>query len=281
MPNRDLAAALAVVTQFIGRSSLTETIADLEYAMEGSEGSEVRGIARQAGISEDLLSSALLARMEFGRLSDVIHASAIALGLPDLLEPAEVLRRPSLGAGNDSSRPFDVETDRRVAEFKLARWDGHDATRKRGVFKDFVHLAAEESDRVAELYVVGQRPIRFLHETRATASWALNRFPGPRRLFRERFGNLDVKISTFVEGPGADVRVIDLEQRLPQLFRPGNLDSARPMVRRHSRGRRTDWHPERPAASQRSRCHMSQRLPCGRSCATTGRPRADEWRQGR
>ena len=42
-----------------------------------------------------------------------------------MLEPGERLaNRPSLAAGNDPSRTFDLETDRRVAEFKLAIWNG-------------------------------------------------------------------------------------------------------------------------------------------------------------
>lgn len=70
-------------------------------------------------MSEELLRSAFYARAEFGRINDLIHAAAIALALPHLLATGEVLKRPSLAAGNDPSRPFDVETDRRVAEFNL------------------------------------------------------------------------------------------------------------------------------------------------------------------
>jgi hypothetical protein len=113
---------------------------------------------------------------KFGRINDVIHAVAIALTLPRLLEPGERLKRPSLAAGNDPSRPFDIETDRRAAEFKLSRWTGHDAGRKRQLFKDLVHLAAADvSERSVELYVLGTRPQQFLTTTSSTAGWALNR----------------------------------------------------------------------------------------------------------
>ncbi len=85
-----------------------------------------------------------------------MHALGIALALEEPLEPGEELSRPSLAAGNDPSRKYDLETDRRLAEFKLGRWDGaSNAGRKREVFKDLVGLAAEESDRRAELYVLG------------------------------------------------------------------------------------------------------------------------------
>jgi hypothetical protein len=134
------------------------------------------------------------------------------------LEPDEILRRPSLAAGNDPSRPYDVETDRRVAEFKLARWDGHDAMRKRQVFKDLVHLAADASGRRAELYVLGERPLRFLRETGSSAEWGLDRFPATRQLFRERFGSLAVPISAVTDRTAGHVRIIDLAERLPRLF---------------------------------------------------------------
>lgn len=105
----------------------------------------------------------MVVRERIGRVSDVIHAAAIGLSLPVLLQPGEeVITRPSLAAGNDISRPFDLETNCRVAEFKLSRWTGSDAMRKRRTFKDLVHLAAEGSSRAAELYVLGDKPIHFL-----------------------------------------------------------------------------------------------------------------------
>jgi hypothetical protein len=107
-----------------------------------------------------------------GRLNDLVHAATITLTLPLILEPGERLtNRPSLAAGNDPTRPFDVETDRRVAEFKVEIWSGNgtDAMRKRTVFHDLVHLAADTSDRRAELYVVGPQPVRFLLRSRTTA----------------------------------------------------------------------------------------------------------------
>lgn len=111
-----------------------------------------------------------------------------------------------------------METDLRVCEFKLARWDGNDAMRKRQVFKDLVHLAADDSGRSRELYVLGQRPIRFLRASTASAGWALDRSPSSRQLFTHRFGPLDASVSDFVNGHGGSVELVDLEQRLPDLF---------------------------------------------------------------
>jgi hypothetical protein len=111
-----------------------------------------------------------------------------------------------------------LETNRRVAEFKLSRWTGSDAMRKRNTFKDLVHLAAEGSGRAAELYVLGDKPIRFLQASASTARWGLDRSPTTQELFKERFGSLETSIADFVCGPGMGVQVIDLEKSLPQLF---------------------------------------------------------------
>jgi hypothetical protein len=83
-----------------------------------------------------------------------------------------------------------------------------------------VHLAAAPADgRRAELYVLGARPVRFLNKTRSTAAWALDRGSEKTRdLFVDRFGDLTIPISEFVNGQAAHVQVIDLEQRLPTLF---------------------------------------------------------------
>ncbi len=197
---------------------MTAKIADIEHDLDGCSRDAVEEIVSARGVSPDLLRGALLVRGRLGRINDLIHAAAIALALPELLEPDEILRRPSLAAGNDPSRPYDIETDRRVAEFKLARWDGHDAMRKRQVFKDLVHLAADASGRRAELYVLGERPLRFLRETGSSAEWGLDRFPATRQLFRERFGSLTVPISAVTDGAASHVRIINLAERLPRLF---------------------------------------------------------------
>lgn len=216
--DQELEAAAGALAQFIRDEPLTAKIADIEHDLDGCSRDAVEGIVSARGVSPDLLRGALLVRGRLGRINDLIHAAAIALALPELLEPDEILRRPSLAAGNDPSRPYDIETDRRVAEFKLARWDGHDAMRKRQVFKDLVHLTADASGRRAELYVLGERPLRFLRETGSSAEWGLDRFPATRQLFRERFGSLTVPISAVTDGVASRVRIINLAERLPRLF---------------------------------------------------------------
>jgi len=219
----DLEAKLAALLDFIDSAPLTTTIAELEHSLDGRKGSDVQALLVAREVSPEVLQAGLFARERMGRINDIIHAVAIALALPRLLRPDEKLQRPSLAAGNDPSRPFDVSTDRRIAEFKLAKWDGHDAMRKRQLVKDLVHLAAESSGRSAELYVLGERPRRFLTSTKSKVRWALDRSPAARELFESQFGSLDISIPGFRHGYANHVKVIDLEERFPKLFAEGSL----------------------------------------------------------
>jgi hypothetical protein len=213
-----LRGAIDVLFRFLGDQPLTARIGNLERDLTDADAGSIPKLLQRAEVDSRLLQAAFLARRHLGRLNDLIHACAIALALPQLLEPGERLLRPSLAAGNDRSRPFDVETDRRIAEFKLSRWQGTDAMRKRQVFKDLVHLASDNSDRRRELFVVGHQPIRFLQQSKSTAGWALDRSPRERQTFESSFGSLDRQIRAFTSAEGSRVRLIDLELALPALF---------------------------------------------------------------
>lgn len=218
-PTGTSAEAFAQLAAFLEGGRFTALAAHLEDALNDVGSTAVAREADEVGLNDALLSAALLVRGDIGRLNDVIHAAAICLALPAILEPGELLtNRPSLAAGNDPSRMFDMETDRRIAEFKLSIWTGRDAGRKRGLFHDLVHLAADDSGRRAELYALGPRPIRFLQGSRSKAAWALNRgAESTRVLFEERFGSVDMAIAEFTRGPAAHVQLMDLAEYLPQL----------------------------------------------------------------
>jgi hypothetical protein len=158
-------------------------------------------------------------RRHTGRIDDLIHASVITQALPLLLAEGErVARRPSLASGNDPTRPFDLETDRRIAEFKVAVWKGSDTMRSRALVADLVHLAMADDGRAAELYVVGQRPIRFLTASTVTVQWSLGRAsPNLRSRFTDRYGPEDIMVRDFTAGPARHVALRDLIQILPAL----------------------------------------------------------------
>ncbi|WP_338498775.1 PE-PGRS family protein [Streptomyces sp. SJL17-4] len=211
-----LGVAVDTLARFIHRAPLTEAIAALEHSLDGADAAQAVLTADSGGVDAGLLASALTVRESLGRINDLIHASGILLALPHVLEDDETIsRRPSLGAGNDPSRPYDLETNRRVAEFKLARWRGADAMRKRQVFKDLTMLAADRSGRCADLFVIGPEPARFLRTSAATAAWALDRSPGALRTFESAFGSPTMPIREFTATHAAHVRITDLCDILP------------------------------------------------------------------
>ena len=199
--SEDLPAQLAAVGAFLGKAPLRTTVSELEVALAGCGPEQAAGVADAHGVTGELLRAALAARGALGKLSDLIHAAAIALALPHILEPGEALVRPSLAAGNTPERLFDVETDRRIAEFKLARWDGSDGGRQQPTVKDLVRLAADDSGRRAELYVCGQRPITWLQNTRSPVRQQLRRYGSALVAFQATFGDPEISVSKFVSGP--------------------------------------------------------------------------------
>lgn len=82
----DLAAAFAVLSDFLGTTGLT---AHLESELVEATAAEAGAVASQSGLTDELLSAALSVRAKVGGLNDVIHAPAIAVALPHILEPGD------------------------------------------------------------------------------------------------------------------------------------------------------------------------------------------------
>ncbi len=198
--------------EFFGEEDLTSRVSRMEDRLEGADSETVQERVAPEGLTRDLLQGALLVRQHAGRVNDLIHAAMIVRALPKILEPGErIVRRPSLASGNDPSRKFDLETDRRVAEFKAAQWKGRDTMRQRMLVADLVSLVLERGDRRAELYVLGSRPIEYLHTSTSTVAWALGRSsPRLRQAYEDRFGSAVLTVGQFTAGPAADVLLRDL-----------------------------------------------------------------------
>ena len=87
-----------------------------------------------------------------------------------------------------------------------------------------MHLAADESGRRPELYVLGERPARFLAETKSTIAWGLDGFPATETLFKTRFAGLPLTtpIAEFRSGVASHVVVTDLDGMLGHLLADAN-----------------------------------------------------------
>ena len=214
----EAAESFGTLVRFLRRSSFTKSISNLERALVKATKETAPEIAQATGLTPELLTAALIVRRDVGRVSDVIHASVITLSLPYILESGEeVANRPSLGPGNDKSRPFDLETNRRVAEFKVALWSGGDMMRKRGVTADLVHLAMDDSGRRPELWVAGSEPLHFLKTSTSPVGSLLSRSSRHLRTRFESKFDPTLPLCEFVATHAAHVKLCELSEVVPSV----------------------------------------------------------------
>lgn len=162
--------AFVTLAGFSG-DDLTETLARIEQSLVGVTAGNCGVVLHHHHAERNVLSAAGLVKRLAGQINVIIHALGIMLCLPHLLEPGEVIESASLGAGN-TGRSFDLETNRRIAEFKFITWQGGpEAIRQNSLFKDFYCLCESESPKSKHLYVLGTDiALRFLKGNRAIGS---------------------------------------------------------------------------------------------------------------
>jgi hypothetical protein len=166
----DVAEAVVALEEFSG-PDLTSTLSQIEAALAGCGGDQCDLLLVERGARPDALAAAGLMKQLVGQINVVIHALGILLCLPQLLQTGEVVESVSLGAGN-TGKPFDLITNRRLAEFKFIAWQGGpESIRQNSVFKDFYYLAEADSPKSKHLYVLGTGlPLKFLKGGRSLDS---------------------------------------------------------------------------------------------------------------
>lgn len=166
----EFAEAIAAFNLF-SCQDVGRTLSKIELAIEGATADSCTPLLREYHAQHDALTAAGLIKRLAGQVNVVIHALGILLCLPKVLQTDEVIESISLGAGN-TGKPFDLETNHRVAEFKFITWQGEpEAIRQNSLFKDFYYLAEHDSSKSRHLYVLGTEfPLRFLNSRRALES---------------------------------------------------------------------------------------------------------------
>ena len=169
--NDDVAVAIAALERFSGSDGLTSRISDLEFNLRSLDADAVTQRLADDGVEQQSLVGALVVKGLAGQINVAVHALGILLALPAVLEDGEVVEELSLGAGN-TGRSFDLETNRRIAEFKFIAWrGGAESIRQNSLFIDLYHLAEADTEKRRQLYVTElDRPIRFLRGGRAMKS---------------------------------------------------------------------------------------------------------------
>ncbi len=222
----DLADAARTLDSFSG-GSLRKRIAAIERDLRSSGGTDCQTDLASHQIGTNVLVAAYLFKEAASQIHEMIHALGILLLLPGLLEEGETVDYLSLAAGN-TGKPFDLETDRRVAEFKFIRWRGRDSVRQSGLFKDFFYLAEHETSKAKFLYVTGaDRPLRFLRSRRTITSVCQN--PSLRADFTAKYGDRFRTVADYFATQQSPVTVEDVEPRLARLgIAPGLMGSPTP-----------------------------------------------------
>jgi hypothetical protein len=166
MKKSNLNPSLERVAGFSNRN-LTTTLSAIETQLKQKNRAIVATISKEAGWDVELLRAALDVKYAAARINDVVHSVGILVSLPKILKPGEKILSMSLGAGN-TNRSWDLESDRRIAEFKFIRWQGGAETiRQNALFKDFFFLAEEKTERERYLYVLGlEHPMKFFGSSR-------------------------------------------------------------------------------------------------------------------
>lgn len=166
----DLVTAAEHLRRF-SSSDLGLSLMRLERDFAGLSNPSLRHELARNAVDHDTLEAAAILKTVAGQVNVVIHALGILLCLPHLLQENEKIESLSLGAGN-TGKPFDLETDRRVAEFKFISWrGGPEAIRQNSLFKDLYYLAEHETSKSRHLYVLGTtHALKFLTGGRALSS---------------------------------------------------------------------------------------------------------------
>lgn len=197
------------LSRFAG-PSLSRTLSMIEQRSKGVTLETTSDLLAEVGADHETLAAAAVIKDLAGQINVTIHALGILRCLPHILQPGEVIEYVSLGAGN-AGRPFDLETNLRVAEFKFITWrGGPESIRQNGVFKDYFALAHHETPKSKHLYLLGaEHALKFLRGRRAMGS-ILSRHVGLKEAFQARFGDRYSVVSDYFREHRDAVRIEDV-----------------------------------------------------------------------
>lgn len=206
-PSEGLVEAVALLEALTKASGLASWIARLESSLQGADGRKVGAAIKRDGIGRETLDAALLIKRVIGILN----------ALPYILEPGERVESLSLGAGN-TGRPYDLETDKRVAEFKFTAWrGGPESIRQNQLFKDLFYLVSKPTTKRRYLYVVGKAmPMHFFEHGRALNS-VLSKDAATEARFRAMYGDQFRTVREYYTTVRDLVEIVDLADVVPGL----------------------------------------------------------------
>ena len=206
----------AKAIQEFSDKSLTQKIWELETSFQGKDGQQVADFLPQIAIDRNLLIAGITLKQVAGQINVLIHAVGILLSLPHILDEGEVIEELSLGAGN-TGRPFDLATNRRIAEFKFIHWrGGAESIRQNSLFKDFFYLAEYETKKERYLYIIGDHhPLRFLNGGRALSS-IFTKDQKLRGSFSDLYGATYSTVGEYYRFRKDRIHLVDINKFIPE-----------------------------------------------------------------
>ncbi len=221
MGNFDL--AISAIQEFGLGMHLTQRISSIESDLELMSREDAIRTVNNAGISAQLLESALEIKAVAGQINVIVHAVGVLHSLPYILAKDEVVISLSLGAGN-TGRRHDLETDQQIAEFKFIDWKGGpESIRQNSLFLDIFNLASADTRKRRVLYLTGKSiPMRFLHGGRSLSS-VLSRNRTAQRRFDQLYGNRFSTVRDYFQTVEESVEIVDLQDFVPVFARMKQL----------------------------------------------------------
>lgn len=218
MENENLYYAIERLLSFSSNDTLTSTISKIENDLFNKDNRYINKYVSDNELDTDILRSALLLKKSLGQINVIIHALGIVNLLKSILDKNEIIEELSIGAGN-TNRPFDLVTNKRIAEFKFINWSGaQDTIRQNSVFKDFLELELYKTDKKKYLYVLDKSVVlKFFNNKRALNS-ILSKNETTRRDFYNNYGNQYKTVAEYYCDNKHKVEIIEIRDLDNDLF---------------------------------------------------------------
>jgi len=211
----DLGNALKTIGEFSMWPNPRQRISDIERKLENKDITQLKSLLNDEDIGDRTIRAALEVKQLAGQINVFIHAVGILISLPHILKPDERILYLSLGAGN-TGRKFDLETNKRVAEFTFIQWrGGSESIRQNGVFVDLFNLVECETIKKRCLYVVDKKyPIQFFNKRRKIRSVLSKNLAISERFF-DKYGDKYQVVAQYYNDVKHLVEIIDLKDVVP------------------------------------------------------------------
>ncbi|MHB8064918.1 MAG: hypothetical protein ACYDG2_20235 [Ruminiclostridium sp.] len=219
MQDDSISYALERLLSFSSKTDLTSIISKIENDLSNQKNNFISSYLSENALDAGVLQSAVLLKNSLGQINVIIHALGIVNLLKKILDDDEVVEELSIGAGN-TKRPFDLVTNKRIAEFKFINWSGkQDAIRQNSVFKDFFELEVYKTDKKKYLYVLDKDVVlKFFTNNRALDS-VLSKNETTRRNFYSTYGSRYRTVSEYYKENNSKVEIVEIRDLDMELFK--------------------------------------------------------------